>query len=140
MAEFRFYKEDIHELTDQMQLLDEITSYNCLSQLRYLHYALSKALFKPIPELFIRTNHIMEMIGGTFCSQDTISLLSPQKLLQGCPQYRENTSKTNLTSCCKTPVNSLMSMRNRESAKPMTSSSKKSSIRKLSYKEKNTST
>ena len=31
MAEFRFYKEDIHELTDQMQLLDEITSYNCLS-------------------------------------------------------------------------------------------------------------
>ena len=39
MAEFRFYKEDIHELADQMQLLDEITTYNGLSQLRYLHYA-----------------------------------------------------------------------------------------------------
>ena len=31
MAEFRFYKEDIHELADQMQLLDEITTYNGLS-------------------------------------------------------------------------------------------------------------
>ena len=39
MAEFRFYKEDIHELADQMQLLDGITTYNGLSWLRYLHYA-----------------------------------------------------------------------------------------------------
>ena len=76
-AEFRFYPngEDIYELVDQVRLADEITTYNglvvasvfalCLYLKRYsnpcrygdlvFHFA------RPIPELFIITNHIVEI-------------------------------------------------------------------------------
>ena len=36
MTKFRFYREDIYELAEQMQLPDEITIYNGLVVLRYL--------------------------------------------------------------------------------------------------------
>ena len=72
----RFYKEDIYELAEQMQLLVEITSSNrlvvasvpalCLDLKRYSYrYRYGNLVFdfkRPIPELSIITNHRMEMI------------------------------------------------------------------------------
>ena len=87
MAEFRFCREDIYELA--VQLTDEITTYNdlvvalCLYLKSYaypckygdlvFHFA------KPILELSIITNHMMEWfaVGGTTCLQDTITIYSP---------------------------------------------------------------
>ena len=89
----------------------------------YLHYACisiamtvladieiySVYFARAIPELSISTNHMMEMIYGRLphlLSRYNHNLLSPQKLLQKDPNYREETSKTSCTSCCfKTPAN-----------------------------------
>ena len=77
-AEFRFHRENIYEFAEQMQLPNEITTYNglvvgsvpalCMYLKRYsypcrygdlvFHFA------RPIPEPSIITNHMMEMIYG----------------------------------------------------------------------------
>ena len=66
MAEFRFYGEDIYELAEQMQLREEIATYNGLEvasvHILYGYEDLVLYFARPISELSIITNHIMEMI------------------------------------------------------------------------------
>ena len=78
MAELRVYREDIPELAEQMQLPDEITTYNglvlasapalCLYLKRYAYPCrygdLVSHSVRPIPELSIITNHMMETTYG----------------------------------------------------------------------------
>ena len=73
---FVFYREDFYELAEQMQLPDEIAFYNGLvgatlptscPYLKALLLCLQILVFhfaRPIPELSIITNLMMEMIYG----------------------------------------------------------------------------
>ena len=109
----RFYKEDIYELAEQMQLLVEITSFNrlvvasvpalCLDLKRYSYrYRYGNLVFdfeRRIPELSIITNHRMEMIYDRWhhlyhlLSTYDHNLLSPQKFSPKHPKYREKSSR-----------------------------------------------
>ena len=75
-AEFRFYREDIYKLAEQLQLPDEITTYNglvvasvpalCMYLKRYAYPCRYGDLLyhfaRPVPELSIITNHMMDLI------------------------------------------------------------------------------
>ena len=120
-ARKRFYNEGIYKFAGQMQLPDEVAFYYglvgasvpalCLylkcydCPCRYGNLFVFLLLFckRPIPELSILTDHMMEMIYSRLHHLLSIynhNLLSPKKLLQKDPNYGEKTSKTNLTSCC----------------------------------------
>ena len=78
MVEFRFYREDIYELVEQMQLPDEITPYSglvvtsipalCLYLKCYSYPCrygdLVRHFARPILELSITSDHMVEMIYG----------------------------------------------------------------------------
>lgn len=94
-AEFRFYREDISKLAEQLQLPDEITTYNglvvasvpalCMYLKRFAYPCrygdLVYHFARPVPEISIITNHIMNLIYGrwhhllTRYNHDLLSLL-----------------------------------------------------------------
>ena len=98
-AEFRFYREDIYKLAEQLQLHDEITTYNglvvasvpalCMFLKRYAYPCrygnLVYHFARPVPELSIITNHMMDLIYGRWhhlLTRYNHDLLSPPKLFQ----------------------------------------------------------
>ena len=98
-AEFRFDRKDIYKLAEQLQLPDEITTYNglvvasvpalCMYLKRFAHPCRYGDLVchfaRPVPELSIITNHMMDLIYGRWhhlLTRYNHDLLSPPKLLQ----------------------------------------------------------
>ena len=95
-AEFRFYRNDIYKLAEQLQLPDEITTDNglvvasvpalCMHLKRYAYPCRYEDLLchfaRPVPELSIIRNHMMDLIYGRWHHLLTrYDLLSPPKLL-----------------------------------------------------------
>lgn len=98
-AEFRFDRKDIYKLAEQLQLPDEITTYNglvvasvpalCMYLKRFAYPCRYGDLVchfaRPVPELSIITNHMMDLIYGRWhhlLTRYNHDLLSPPKLLQ----------------------------------------------------------
>ena len=98
-AEFRFYREDTYKLAEQLQLPDEITTYNglvvasvpalCMYLKRFAYPCrygdLVYHFARPVPEISIITNHIMDLIYGRWhhlLTRYNHDLLSLPKLLQ----------------------------------------------------------
>ena len=98
-AEFRFFREDIYKLAEQLQLPDEITTYNglvvasvpalCMYLKRFAYPCrygdLVYHFARPVPEISIITNHIMDLIYDRWhhlLTRYNHDLLSPPKLLQ----------------------------------------------------------
>lgn len=96
---FVFYREDIYKLAEQLQLPDEITTYNglvvasvpalCMYLKRYAYPCRYGDLLyhfaRRVPELSIITNHMMDLIYGRWhhlLTRYNHDLLSPPKLLQ----------------------------------------------------------
>ena len=97
-AEFGFYLEGIYKLAEQLQLPDEIITYNglvvasvpalCMYLKRYAYPCRYGDLLyhfaRPVPELSIITNHMMDLICGRWhhlITRYNHDLLSPPKLL-----------------------------------------------------------
>ena len=98
-AEFHFYREDIYKLAEQLQLPDEITTYNglvvasvpalCMCLKRYAYPCRYGDLLyhfaRPVAELSVITSHMMDLIYGWWhplLTRYNHDLLSPPKLLQ----------------------------------------------------------
>ena len=96
-AEFCFYREHIYKLAEQLQLPDEITTYNglvvallpalCMYLKRYAYPCRYEDLLyhfaRPVPELSIITNHMMDLIYGRWhhlVTRYNPDLLSPPKI------------------------------------------------------------
>ena len=98
-VEFRFYRDDIYKLAEQLQLPDEITTYNglvvpsvpalCMYLKRYAYPCrygdLVYHFARPVPEISIINNHIMDLIYERWhhlLTRYNHDLLSPHKLRQ----------------------------------------------------------
>ena len=98
-VEFRFYRDDIYKLAEQLQLPDEITTYNglvvpsvpalCMYLKRYAYPCrygdLVYHFARPVPEISIINNHIMDLIYERWhhlLTRYNHDLLSPPKLRQ----------------------------------------------------------
>ena len=99
MAEFCFYRQEIYKLAEQLQLPDEIITYNglavalvpalCMYLKRFAYPCRYGDLVchfgRPVPVLSIITNHMMDLIYGWWhhlLTRYNHDLVSPAKLLQ----------------------------------------------------------